>query len=133
MEIDTIIEKLDNITDRLLSFKDDTNNSFIQLKSDVDKRFDKIDGKVERIIKVINDQEKINLKQELLITSCQNNIDGLGKRLNEHIDYHNNNIIKETEDKTTLKNKVGMIWAVAVFIATQIGLSIFLIIKGFFK
>ena len=133
MEIDTVIEKLDTITERINTFKKDTTENFNLLKNEVDKRFDRIDTKVESIIKVINDQEKINLKQEILITNCQNNLDVFGKRLNDHIDLHNKNIVKDTEEKTTIKNRVGIIWAVAVFIATQIGLLIFLLIKGFIK
>ncbi|MBN2546554.1 MAG: hypothetical protein JXB50_12210 [Spirochaetes bacterium] len=139
-DVGVIIERLDNVSARLDvlqvyfdSFKGD-------IEDKIEERFDKFDLKIDKLILAINEQEKINLRHDMLISKCKEDIDCLGKRVNDHIDSHavkavkeKDKEIKETEEKTKINVKVGILWAIAVFVAVQLGLLIFVIIQGFIK
>jgi len=121
-DIELIIGKLDFLADKVEDLKTSSND-----------RFDKIDGKIEKIMLSQNEQEKISLRHEIKIKNLGRKVICVDKKINEHIDNHALNEIKDVEEKTVNKERVRVVWAIAVFIIVQIALIIFGSLQGFIK
>lgn len=123
-KIDHLIGRLDGIYDMLGGYE---------------KRFDKIDTRMDTLISTVNHQDKLILKHGLLIEQCQAGITSANGRIDKHLGDHasldretGKEKIKDAEEKSGIKLKVGILWGIGIFIATQIGLAFFvyLQIKG---
>jgi len=120
MEIETIITRLDFIAKLI----DET-------KVGIDKRFDNVDGEIKEIKYAMNEQKVINALQEQKIENCEKSVNGLGERLNRHLENHNVVDVKEMEEKTTMKNKVAFILGIGAIIVSVIISVVAPIIQAF--
>lgn len=119
VQIGIILAKLDSVFERLGEVKENSNT-----------RFDQVDKKIERIVELVNEQEKVSIKHGIMIRGCRSKIKGIDTTLSKHLQYHEGKDIVETTDKANTKIKVGILWGAATLIAAGIITLIFNILKG---
>lgn len=109
-------EKIDFLILQIKEFRKEAGDSINDLKKDMDKRFDSIEKKFEKIEDRQQNESKINAKQEVQIENLENDLTGLSKRVDNKFVC----IDEEQKKNIIFQTRFGIIWSLAIIVINTV-------------